>query len=291
MLTFKDVLEYRLFSIGGTPIDLSTLLVALVITLIGFWMARTSERMLVRFLSTRNIPPGSAGVTGRLTHHVILTVSIAVAVHTLGINLTALFTAGAVLAIAIGFAMQNIAQNFVSGIILLFERTVKPGDVIEVEGHFAKVERVGLRATVARTWDSEEYIVPNSILVTTTFKNFTLTDELYRLRAAVGVTYGSDMQQVREVLERTATAIDWRVQSKDPVIFLKEFGSSSVDWEVSIWIDDPFVRSAGLSRLYEAIWFALKEAGITIAFPQLDVHFDDDANLPLSASTSRSPHA
>jgi small-conductance mechanosensitive channel len=105
-----------------------------------------------------------------------------------------------------------------------------------------------MRATVVRTWDSEDFIIPNSVLVSSTVKNFTLGDRLHRIRTLVGVTYDSDMKKVREVLEETTRSLPWREASTDPVI---------------------------LTNLNEAVWFALKDAGITIAFPQLDVHLDD----------------
>ena len=173
--------------------------------------------------------------------------------------------------------MQNITQNFVSGLILLVERTIKPGDIIEVEGRMVKITKLGMRSTVVRTWDSEDYIIPNSVLVSSTVKNFTLRDRLHRIRTLVGVTYGSDMARVREVLEKTAYALPWRELSTDPVVLMKQFGSSSVDFDVSVWVEDPFARSLSQSNLNEAIWFALKDARITIAFPQLDVHLDDPA--------------
>ena len=199
---------------------------------------------------------------------------IAVALHTVGINLTALFAAGALFAVALGFAMQNITQNFASGVILLVERSIKPGDILKVEGKLVKVIRMGIRATVSRTLDDEEIIIPNAVLVQNSVTNYTLKDKLYRLRAMVGVVYWSDMALVRETLEKVARQIPWRVENLDPRILLRQFGSSSVDYEVSVWIDDPWRLQLRLSELHEAIWWALKEAGITIAFPQVDVHLD-----------------
>jgi small-conductance mechanosensitive channel len=105
-------------------------------------------------------------------------------------------------------------------------------------------------------------------------KNYTFQDSLYRLRVQVGVTYGSDMKLVRETLERTATETEWRNKDYDPSILMTGFGDSSVNFEVSVWIDDPWTLRRRASRLHEAIWWALKEAGVVIAFPQLDVHFD-----------------
>ncbi len=215
--------------------------------------------------------------------YVVLVVGLAIGVHSLGINLTALFAAGAVFAVAIGFAMQNIVQNFVSGVILLAERAIKPGDVLEVDGRLVQVRDMGIRATVARTLDEEDIIIPNSQLVASSVKNYTFRDSLYRLRATVGVTYSSDMARVREVLEATAAKIDWRSAAQAPRIFLNDFADSAVVWEVSVWMDNPWQMSRRRSELNEAIWWALKEAGIVIAFPQVDVHFDPPVSASLEA--------
>jgi small-conductance mechanosensitive channel len=190
--------------------------------------------------------------------------------------------------VALGFAMQNIAQNFVSGVILLVERSIKPGDILRVEGRLVKVMRMGIRATVSRTLDDEEIIIPNSVLVQNSVTNYTLKDRLYRLRALVGVVYWSDMALVRETLERVAKEIPWREKGPEPRILLRQFGDSSVDFEVSVWISDPWRVQLRLSELHEAIWWALKEAGITIAFPQVDVHLDPPVMRSLEG-LARSP--
>ena len=276
MAEFQEIIRYKLFTIAGTPITVATLAVSFIVAVLSLVLARVAERGTARFLRTRGVKDdGSVGATARLVYYAVLVVGLTVAIHTLGINLTALFAAGAFLAIAFGFAMQNITQNFVSGLILLVERTIKPGDIIEVEGRMVKITKLGMRATVVRTWDSEDFIIPNSVLVSSTVKNFTLRDRLHRIRTVVGVTYDSDMKKVREVLEDTTRSLQWREASTGPVILMKQFGNSSVDFDVSVWVDDPFARSVSQSNLNEAIWFALKDAGITIAFPQLDVHLDE----------------
>ena len=230
---------------------------------------------------------GTIGVTQRLIHYVVMAFGLGLALDNLGVDLGALFAAGAVLAVGIGFAMQNIAQNFVSGVILLVERSIKPGDVLEVEGRVVQVEKMGIRSTVARTRDEEEIIIPNSTLVQNSVKNYTLRDSLYRLRASVGVEYGSDMRLVMQVLQGAAEGLDWRFANKDPVVHLVEFGDSSVNFEVSVWITDPWVAPGRRSLLHQAIWWALKDAGVVIAFPQLDVHFDP----PVEESIQRMPRA
>jgi small-conductance mechanosensitive channel len=267
------IAAFELLTVAGTPITLGTLAVSALIAVLALIFARLAERGAMRFLRTKGLKDdGSVGATARLVYYFVLFAGLALAVHALGINLTALFAAGAFLAIAFGFAMQNITQNFVSGLILLVERTIKPGDIIEVEGRMVKITNLGMRATVVRTWDAEDYIIPNSILVSTTVKNFTLRDKMHRIRTLVGVSYNSDMAHVRQVLEATTQDLPWRDASTEPVILMKQFGSSSVDFDVSVWVDDPFARSVSQSNLNEALWFALKEAQITIAFPQVDVH-------------------
>jgi potassium efflux system protein len=284
MVSLQHILSFTLFSIAGTPVDVATLSTAIIVGLISLWLSHVAEKSTAKLMRRKGIEDdGSIGATARLVHYVVLCVGLSVAVHTLGINLTALFAAGAIFAIALGFAMQNIIQNFVSGVILLVERTIKPGDIIEVEGRMVMVTGLGMRSTVTRTWDAEDLIIPNSLLVASTVKNLTLRDRLHRIRTLVGVSYDSDMRFVREVLEKTTWGLEWRVQETDPVILMKQFGNSSVDFDVSVWVNDPFGRSLSQSHLNEAVWFGLKEAGITIAYPQLDLHLDNKALGALGA--------
>ena len=269
---------HQLFAIGDSPVTVATLATSLLVGVLTYIMANLAERGTNRFLARRGImDSGSIGASARLVYYVVLAVGMAVAINTLGVNLTALFTAGAIFAIALGFAMQNITQNFVSGVILLVERVIKPDDIIEVEGRVVRVTKMGMRATIVRTWDAEDYIIPNSILVANTVKNLTLRDRVHRIRCQVGVTYDSDMSEVRRVLEETLKAIEWRDQNIDPVILMTEFGNSSVNFDVSVWVTDPWGRNVSRSHLYTTVWFALKEAGIVIAFPQLDLHLDQPA--------------
>ncbi len=278
-------LNIALFDVSGTTITVATLLYFVIVIVLTFVAAGLLQRGVARaFHKEGQKDEGTAAVASRLVRYVVLVVGLSVGVHNLGIDLTALFAAGAVFAVAIGFAMQNIAQNFVSGVIVLLERAIKPGDVLEVEGRMVRVRDMGIRATIARTLDEEDIIIPNSLLVASSVKNYTLKDSLYRLRAWVGVVYSSDLTLVRQVLEKTATGLDWRSRQQKPRIQLKEFADSSVNFEVSVWINDPWTMQQRRNDLNEAVWWALKEAGVVIAFPQLDVHFDPQVVESLSAA-------
>ncbi len=273
-----------LFHVGGTPITVAMIVLAGIVVLSTWVVSRLLRRAVQRALRLRGVSDeGTIAAARRLVHYAVVLLGLLLALRALGIDLSTLFAAGAVFALGLSFALQNIMQNFVSGVILLLERSIKPGDVLEVEGRFMKVRRMGIRTTVARTLDDEEIIVPNSTIVQSTVKNYTLADSVHRLRVAVGVVYGSDMMLVKRVLEATAQAVPWRVQDREPLVFLLEFGDSAVLWEVSVWIDDPWRSRRARGALHEAIWSAFQEHRITIAFPQLDVHLDPRVEQSLRA--------
>jgi small-conductance mechanosensitive channel len=271
----RTFLDYRLFTLGDSVVRVSTVIVLVLILIVAYWASRGVQRGIRRVLRTRGVvDPGTTELALKLVHYAIMALAIAVGLQTVGIELAALFAAGAIFAIAVGFAMQNIAENFVSGLILVGERSIKPGDVLEVEGRVVRVVRMGIRSTVARTRDDEDLIIPNSKLVADTVKNYTLRDSIYRIRCQVGVAYGSDPQRTRTVLKAAAEGLAWRDPEREPQVVLTEFGDSSVNFEVRVWVSDPWGATALQSELNEAVWYALAEAGLTIAFPQLDVHFD-----------------
>jgi small-conductance mechanosensitive channel len=270
-----------LFTIAGTEVTALSILTFILIILFSFWISSVFQKITDRWLRARGVlEEGTISTSKRLLHYAVVLVGLGIAIETIGIHLGALFAAGAVVAVALGFAMQNILQNFVSGVILLAERSITESDVLEVEGRIVKVVRMGTRATVARTRDEEEIIIPNSMLVQSSVTNYTLGDSLYRVRARVGVAYESDMKEVNRVLLEAGASVPERVQEKDPIVLLLEFGNSSVDFEVSIWAEDPWAARVTKSALNMAIWDHLKAAGITIAFPQLDVHFDEGVIPP-----------
>jgi len=269
------IMTKSLFVIAGTKVTLFSILLFLLILFSSVAVSFLLQRALRQAFAKMFVKnPGTFAAILRLTHYVVLLVGLGIGLQTIGVNLGALFAAGAVFAIAVGFAMQNIVQNFVSGIILLVERTINPGDILQVEGVVVRVVEMGIRTTVVRTWRDEELIMPNSIFSQSTVKNYTLRDNQFRLGVEVGVTYGSDMRKVVEVLERTVDVIPWRLKEPPPRVLLEEFGNSSVNFGVYVNVEDPWKQRVYQSDLRKAIWFAFLEEGITIAFPQLDVHFD-----------------
>ncbi len=274
LVQIKKVLAVKLFSVGETQVLVSSVLLALLILLTSLVLSRLAKKSIDRMLRRSVGGNISGGVIQRLTGYVIVIAGIVASLQAIGIDLSTLFAAGAVFAVGLGFAMQNIAQNFVSGIILLVEGSIKRGDVLEVENEVVKVVKMGIRATLTRTRNEEELIIPNSILVQGMVKNYTLSDSFFLLKCTVGVVYGSDMKLVKEVLERTAEQLPFAVDAQKTRVMMSGFGDSSVNFDVYVWIGDPWLARQYRSRVNEAIWWALKEAHVVIAFPQLDIHFD-----------------
>ncbi|MBX3131596.1 MAG: mechanosensitive ion channel [Polyangiaceae bacterium] len=274
--TGRGLLKAELFSIGNTPITVTTLATMVAIVVISYLVARAVRAAIRRAVERRGLTGthGNLRAVGRLLQYAILLVGLAIALQTGGIELSALFAVSAVFVVGVGLALQNIAQNFVAGIVLLFEGAIKPGDIIEIDGRLAKVVRMGARATIARSLDEEDLIIPNHSLMLATIKNLSMNDSLYRLRVTVGVSYGSDLDQVERLLTEAGTGFAKRDPTFEPRVLLTEFGSSSVDWELSVWIQDPWVRRSAGSALRRAIWNTFRAEGVVIAFPQVDVHFD-----------------
>ena len=273
----RAVLDFRLFDLGDKPVTVSTLMTVLIVITISFWISRLVQRALLKQLEERGVAnEGAVAVGGRLAHYAIVLMGLGVGLQTAGVDLSALFAAGAVFAIAIGFAVQNVAQNFVSGVILLVEGAIKPGDVLQVGDKVVRVSQMGIRSTVATTMDNTEVILPNSELVSSSVYNYTMSDKLVRVRIDVGVEYASDPTQVVAVLAKTAEDFADKAPERAPIVLFKDFGASSLDFQVSIWTKDPWRIPLISTALRLAMWDALKDAGIVIAFPQLDVHLDRD---------------
>lgn len=290
MSAVRSAMQIDLFTIRTTKVTTGSLVILLLILGTTWLLSRLSRRAIGRFFNKKAlIDQANAHVLQRISQYLIMLTGGIASLQVIGIDLSTLFAAGAIFAVGLGFAMQNIAQNFVSGIILLVERSIKQDDVLEIAGEVVKVVKMGIRSTVVKTRNDEEIIVPNSTLVQGMVKNYTLSDASYLLKTTVGVVYRSDMKRVRAVLEQTGREIPWRDKNQEPRILMSEFADSAVNFKVYVWIRDPWEARRLTSELNEAIWWALKAAGIVIAFPQLDIHLDPSVEATLSQNQKSLP--
>ena len=280
--SIKDILSRPLFSIGDTQTTVGSLLLVIFVVAVTLVLARLTGKVVQSF-SDRQQDPGSptSGVYRYVAQTIVWIIGLEIALKILGIELTTLFAAGGFLAIGAGFAAKNIVENLLSGSMLRGEKIIRRGDLIITDDRWLTVKRIGMRTVLASTFDGVEVVIPNSVLAQSTVQNLTRHNRLYRIFLRVGVAYESDLALVRKTLEETVDKLEWRSKANNPFVWLSEFGDSSVIYKVFVWIDDANCSGERRSDLHEAVWWALKDKGITIAYPQLDVHMDSgtlDAN-------------
>jgi small-conductance mechanosensitive channel len=266
-------LNHPFLTIGQTHLAVSSILIALIILGVFFLIARFAAKLLrSQFLPKLGIERSLSESLATLARYFVVAVGVIVALDSLGFDLTTLKIVLGALGVGIGFGLQNVVNNFVSGIIIIAERTVKQGDIIAVGQTDGRVIRIGLRSSVVRTRAGLEIIVPNSDFVSSQVTNFSYRDRLVRLDLPVGVSYASDPNQVRDLLLRAADEEDRVLKTPAPDVMFIQYGNSSIDFQLRVWIDDPWVSPQVRTALYFSIWYKLKEAGIEIPFPQRDLH-------------------
>ncbi len=261
------------FTIGDTDLQIGMFVWAGLVMLLTFQLSWLVRSLLdVSVLRSRRYDRGVRDAVRKLVHYSLLTIGVLVALTTAGVDPRVFALLGGAFGIGIGFGLQNIVNNFVSGIILLFERPIKAGDTIVIENEWGTVKRIGLRSTVVETLDNSEIIVPNSLLISEKVTNWTLSTAMARIVHPVGVAYGSDIGKVLEILHDAADAHPLSLEDPGPSAIFTGFGDSSLNFELRVWIADIKERLRVKSEIFQAIEKGLGKAGIEIPFPQRDLH-------------------
>jgi small-conductance mechanosensitive channel len=267
------VIKFKLFTIGGTDVSLLTIIIMAVVVFIFTKLARLGRNYFNRKVFPRlKIDPGLQFSLSKLVGYLIIAIGIFIAMQGLGIRLAALTVFAGVLGVGIGFGMQNITANFVSGIAILFERPIKEGDMVRLGTTIGVVQKINLRATIIRTLYNEHLIVPNSQFINSTVENMSHSDLKLRAHLDVGVAYGTDPFLVETALLEAARSTEGVLDSPEPDVLFKEFGDSSLNFELRAWIAEPTQRLKIESALHFAVVRQFKEHDITIPFPQRDVY-------------------
>jgi small-conductance mechanosensitive channel len=267
----RDLLATPVF---GSAITWGQLLLTLVLVVAVLWLARqVLRRVLERALRARGVAPATASTASAITYYVMVVIGVAVVLQTTGLNLSSLAVVAGALGIGIGFGLQSVVGNFVSGLVILLERPVKVGDRVELDGLVGTVRRIGARATTVVTNDEIAIIVPNTDFVTQRVTNWSYTGETVRFLVPVGVSYRADPAAVREALLAAARGHDGVVDDPPPDVVFLGFGDSALLFELRVWTRRYIqVPKVFLSDLNYRVWDALRDAGIEIPFPQRDLH-------------------
>lgn len=248
------------------------LLIALLILV--FWISSRTKRFLFnRFLVHSGLDRSLQYAIAQIVSNVVLVVGILIVLENTGIHLGALAVFAGAVGVGVGFGLQNIASNFISGLVILAERPITIGDRVEVAGITGQVQQIRARSTVIRTNDNISMIVPNTKFIDSPVTNWTYGDPRVRFRIPVGVAYGSDVAKVREALLAAGRENPNTLKEPAPSVFLEKFSESSVDFELVVWSSEMSARpSRYRSDLNFAIEQKLREAGIELPFPQRDLH-------------------
>jgi small-conductance mechanosensitive channel len=271
----RDYLDYELFRLGSSPITVGTLLTCVLIFIGAALAARLIRGGARRTLIARGYPPGAASAASKMLYYSVVALGSFVALDTLGVSLTAVIAGSAVVLVGIGFGLQNIAQNFVSGLILLVERPVHEGDFIQVKDIRGTVQNIGLRATRVISRDEVTVIVPNSDLITAQVVNYSVPTNRMRITVTVGVAYETAPVTVRDALMGVAAACEGVLASPAPEVRLEKFGDSSLEFSLLCWIEEAREDLRTQSRLRLGIAAAFERAGIRVPYPQREVHLLD----------------
>ncbi|MEY2519725.1 MAG: potassium-dependent mechanosensitive channel [Verrucomicrobiota bacterium] len=248
------------------------LLIALLIGV--FWFSSRTKRFLFnRFLVKSGLDRSLQYAIAQIVSNLVLVIGIFLVLENTGIHLGALTVFAGAVGVGIGFGLQNIASNFISGLVILAERPITIGDRVEVAGVVGQVQQIRARSTVIVTNDNISMIVPNSKFIDSPVTNWTYGDPRVRFRVPIGVAYGSDVNKVREALIAAGRTNSHVLEDPAPSVFLTKFGESSIDFELVVWSSEMSHRPSRFkSDLNFAIEEKLREAGIEIPFPQRDVH-------------------
>lgn len=279
----RSVLEFELFSLQSDPITIGNIIVFLIF-FIGFLTLGSIVRRLMhnKFLKRFDIDDGLQFTLARVAQYIIVVIGILISFQFLEINLTSLAVVFGLLSVGIGFGLQNITANFISGLIIMFERPISVGDRVQVGDKEGDVTEISIRSTKIRTLNNISIIVPNNQFVENDVVNFSHGDPTFRLDIQVGVSYSSDLDKVLKALNEIAEDHPKVMKVPKHQVHLSNFGDSAWDMELRVWIPNVKERYILRNEINQAIVRKFEEYEIEIPFPQRDLHVRSSIDLPVS---------
>ena len=270
----KDVFSIHLFNICNSSITLWTFLYFIILAwLLFFVTARLRKWMVYKVLSKSKVELGVRLAVGTIIRYGVLVLGLIIVIQTVGINLSAITILAGALGIGIGFGLQNVTNNLVSGIIILFERPIKVGDRIQVGDVFGDVVSISMRSSMIVTNDNIAVIVPNSDFISSKVINWSFSDRNVRFNIPVGVAYKEEPENVKRILLEVAEKAEGVLKDPKPDVLFDGFGDSSINFSLRIWTSSYITIPGNLkSNLYFEILKKFRENNIELPFPQRDLH-------------------
>jgi small-conductance mechanosensitive channel len=282
-----QLLEKMSITIGDFTLSAWGILAGMIAFAITLWISLAISRIIeVRVQKVPRLSGSLKVLIGKIVRIVSIVIALMIAVSSMGVDLSALTVLGGAVGLGLGFGLQKVVSNFISGIILLTDNSIKPGDVIEIDGSYGWINNLRARYASVITRDGTEHLIPNEDLITQRVINWSFTNNLVRQKIPIGVSYGSDPHRCIELVTEAARSVERVLKDPAPVCQLQGFGDSSIDLELRIWIADPAngvgnVKSSVLLK----IWDSFKANGVEIPFPQRDLHIRSSERIPLTRET------
>ena len=270
-----DILNGIAFNIGNVNLSILTIFKGILYLILSVWIASLLASFIEsRLKSTSALTPSARVLTGKFIRIILITAAFLLAVSAVGIDLTIFAVFGGALGVGLGFGLQKVVSNYISGIILLMDRSIKPGDVISIGETYGWVKSLNARYVSLDTRNGIEHLIPNEELITTRVENWSYSNNKVRLHVPIGIHYKSDVRKAIALCMDAALEEERILDDPKPVCILKGFGDSSVDLELRMWIEDPqHGRANVISKVLLKVWDKFHEHGIEIPYPQQDVHF------------------
>lgn len=287
MSTFKEFLEFQLLSVGEYSIKTYDILVALLIVGVTRVILWGIKKALFRQQKSKKLDEGNTYAIYQIIKYVVWIIAIVLMLDTIGIKITVILAGSAALLVGIGLGLQQTFNDVISGIILLSERSIKVGDLLEVDGDIVKIQNIGLRTSTGLNRDEISIIIPNSLITTSKVINWSHQSKKARFRIDVGVAYGSDVDKVIKILEESANEHPEVTDTSLIEARLMDFGNSSLDFSVLFYSKNIFRIHKVKSDIRRTINKKFNENGITIPFPQMDVHMKPESAAQEGVKKSR----
>ena len=277
----QNVLSLELFSLQDTPVTISSLVVFFIFLSIFLYLGGFVRRFLQgKFLNRFEIDSGLKYTLSRVSQYIIVTIGFLISLQFVGIDLTGLAVIFGLLSVGIGFGLQNVTANFISGLIVMFERPIVVGDRVEVAGIEGDVTEINIRSTKIRTLNNISIIVPNTEFVSNNVVNYSHGDPTFRLDIEVGVSYSSNLDNVLKALNEVAEEHSEILRNPKHQVHLQNFGDSSWDMQLRVWVPNVKERYLLRNELNQAIVRKFEKYGIEIPFPQRDLHVRSSIDVP-----------
>lgn len=279
---FTNLLATTTFNFGANIINLLGIITGLTSMIFLIWGALFVSRLIESKLKDApTVTPSARVLLSKLSRIVLVVLAFLFAMSNIGIDLTALAVFGGAIGVGLGFGLQKVVSNFISGVILLLDKSIKPGDVIEISNTYGRINKLAARYTSVISRDGREHLVPNEDIITQPVINWTFSNKKVRQHLPVNVSYNSDLEYAMNLMLEAANESSRVIKEPEPKVLIKGFGDNGVDLELRIWIRDSENGVSNIaSDVYLSIWHKFNDGGVEFPYPQRDVHIVSSKGIP-----------